>query len=85
MMYPRILLLSALSMMFLPAFSLTLPEAAVELQRRAGTIAGCGSSGGQLPAYCTDGTTCKCGAYKVYGCDTKEKTATCKSKGCGCV
>ncbi|KAJ7584941.1 hypothetical protein C8J56DRAFT_949447 [Mycena floridula] len=72
MMYPRILLLSALSMMFLPALS-------------AGTIAGCGTMGGQVPAYCTDNVTCKCGPYKVYGCDTKERTALCKSKGCGCV
>ena len=52
------------------------------LVRRAYVVAGCGSSGGQLPAYCT--SDCKCSGIGVYGCDTPEKTKTCKSKGCGC-
>jgi hypothetical protein len=66
-----------------------------ELVRRAGTVAGCGSRGGLLPNYCTaagDGTyQGYCGAYKVYGvkhiatgAGDAAKTATCRSKGCGC-
>lgn len=49
-------------------------------------IAGCGSSGGQLPSYCNGGGTqgCKCSGIGVYGCSAKADTDTCKSKGCGC-
>lgn len=76
------------------ALSLTLPEAAIEvLERREGVIAGCGTIGAQVSAYCyggpAGGITCKCGPKKVYGCQegdqpAPKKTAECKSKGCGC-
>jgi hypothetical protein len=67
-----------------------------QLVRRTGTVAGCGSTGGMLPNYCTsqgDGTYHGyCGTGKIYGVKSisggqpdASKAKTCRSKGCGCV
>lgn len=70
----------------------------VEAASSSYKVAGCGSLGSMVPAYCdgnsTSGSyTCSCSGIGVFGCTERvargsiaapEQTSTCKSKGCGC-